>query len=104
MPWRHFDEPKRALAARAGIRLGDREISGTAVPTALLTTIRAEARRQVGVEIARVTLTVPADYQIPDPRRAAMIAAAEAAGPRDTEPLDEPAAVLADLTLCRNRS
>src|ERR1700730_19283747 len=63
--------------------------------TAMLARIRNEAERRCHEPLLRLTLTVPAGYPVPDPRRDAMIEAGEAVGFRDVELLsDASAAVL----------
>ncbi|MET3422504.1 WD40 repeat protein/actin-like ATPase involved in cell morphogenesis [Actinoplanes tereljensis] len=88
-------EFKRDLGQQAPIPLGDRDYPVSALVTALL----AAFREQAGEPVRRALLTVPASYRPGDPRRALMIAAAEAAGFDDVELLAEPvAAALAPLS------
>jgi molecular chaperone DnaK (HSP70) len=85
-------EFKRGLAADSSVVLGRRRFRPVEQVVALLAALRAEAERLHGGPIARALITVPASYGLGDPRRARMIAAAEAAGLDTVELLPEPVA------------
>ncbi|MDQ7907145.1 Hsp70 family protein [Phytohabitans sp. ZYX-F-186] len=85
-------EFKRGLAADSSVVLGRRRFRPVEQVVALLAAVRAEAERLHGAAISRVLITVPAGYGPSDPRRARMIAAAEAAGLDTVELLPEPVA------------
>jgi molecular chaperone DnaK len=85
-------EFKRGLAADASVVLGRRRFRPVEQVVALLAALRAEAERLHGGPIGRALVTVPASYGSGDPRRARMIAAAEAAGLDTVELLPEPVA------------
>ncbi|MFC0530684.1 Hsp70 family protein [Phytohabitans kaempferiae] len=86
-------EFKRGLAADTSVLLGRRRFRPVEQVVALLTALRAEAERLHGAPISRALITTPASYTSGDPRRARMIAAAEAAGLETVELLPEPVAV-----------
>jgi molecular chaperone DnaK (HSP70) len=83
---------KRGLAADTSTMLGRRRFRPVEQVVALLAALRAEAERLHGGPIARALVTVPASYVPGDPRRARMLAAAEAAGLETVELLPEPVA------------
>ena len=85
-------EFKRGLAADTSMVLGRRRFRPVEQVVALLTALRAEAERLHGGPITRALMTVPASYGPGDPRRARMLAAAEAAGLDPVELLPEPVA------------
>ncbi|WP_173158749.1 Hsp70 family protein [Phytohabitans suffuscus] len=85
-------EFKRGLAADSSVVLGRRRFRPVEQVVALLTALRSEAERLYGAPIGRALITVPAAYAPTDPRRARMIAAAEAAGLDTVELLPEPVA------------
>jgi molecular chaperone DnaK len=85
-------EFKRGLAADASVVLGRRRFRPVEQVVALLAAVRAEAERLHGGPIGRALVTVPASYGPGDPRRARMLAAAEAAGLDTVELLPEPVA------------
>ncbi|GAA1756908.1 Hsp70 family protein [Luedemannella helvata] len=85
LPRRYVDGPRRAVDADASIWLGDREITGSEALVAYLVAIKGDAERFYGGQVDRLTLTVPAGYQVPDPRRERLIAIGEQAGFRDVE-------------------
>jgi molecular chaperone DnaK len=83
---------KRGLAADTSVVLGRRRFRPVEQVVALLAALRAEGERLHGGPIVRALITVPASYTPSDPRRARMIAAAEAAGLETVELLPEPVA------------
>ncbi|MFD0748217.1 Hsp70 family protein [Phytohabitans flavus] len=85
-------EFKRGLAADTSVVLGRRRFRPVEQVVALLAALRAEAERTHGAPIGRALITVPASYGPSDPRRARMIAAADAAGLDTVELLPEPVA------------
>ncbi|GAA4674581.1 Hsp70 family protein [Phytohabitans rumicis] len=85
-------EFKRGLAADASVVLGNRRFRPIEQVVAMLAALRVEGERLHGGPIARAVVTVPASYGSHDPRRARMIAAAEAAGFDTVELLPEPVA------------
>ncbi len=85
LPRRYVDGPRRAVDADASIWLGDLEITGREALVAYLVAIKGDAERFYGGQVDRLTLTVPAGYQVPDPRREQLIAIGEEAGFRDVE-------------------
>jgi molecular chaperone DnaK len=95
-PGRYVAGPRRAVDAQAPIRLGDRELSGSQVLTAYLSTMAAEARDVYGSALPRLVLTVPAGYGVPDARRDTMIAIGEAAGFAEVELIADAVAVALD--------
>ena len=91
-PESYAAEFKRGLAADTSVVLGRRRFRPVEQVVALLAALRAEAERLHGGPIARALVTVPASYVPGDPRRARMLAAAEAAGLETVELLPEPVA------------
>lgn len=85
-------EFKRGLAADTSVVLGHRRFRPIEQVVAVLTALRMEAERLHGAAISRVVVTIPASYGPEDPRRARMVAAAEAAGFGTVELLPEPVA------------
>ncbi|MFY1633814.1 Hsp70 family protein [Solwaraspora sp. WMMB335] len=98
-PTAYAAEFKRGMAADVPVALGDRRFRPIEQVAAVLTALRAEAERRYGTPIGRTVVTIPASYGPQDPRRAQMIAAAEAAGLGPVELLPEPvAAAFAPVT------
>ncbi|WFE27013.1 Hsp70 family protein [Solwaraspora sp. WMMD791] len=91
-PTAYAAEFKRGMAADVPVLLGDRRFRPIEQVAALLTALRAEAERRCGHPVRRTVVTIPASYAPDDPRRAQMIAAAEAAGLGPVELLPEPVA------------
>lgn len=91
-PTSYAAEFKRGMAADVPMVLGDRRFRPIEQVAAVLTALRAEAERRYGGPIRRTVVTIPASYAPDDPRRAQMIAAAEAAGLGPVELLPEPVA------------
>ncbi|GFJ78586.1 hypothetical protein Phou_027660 [Phytohabitans houttuyneae] len=85
-------EFKRGLAADVSVVLGRHRFRPVEQVVALLAALRLEGERLHGAPITRTLLTVPAAYTSADPRRARVIAAAEAAGLETVELLPEPVA------------
>jgi len=83
---------KLSLAADASVVLGRRRFRPVEQLVALLAALRVEAERLYGGPVGRALMTVPASYGPADPRRARMVAAAEAAGLSTVELLPEPVA------------
>jgi molecular chaperone DnaK len=83
---------KRGLAVDAVAQLGTHRFRAVEQVAAMLTALRLEAERVEGAPVRRALVTVPAGYGPSDPRRAWMIAAAEAAGFSAVELLAEPVA------------
>jgi molecular chaperone DnaK len=96
MPRRYVDGPRRAVDADASIWLVDREITGTEALVAYLGAIKSDAERFYGGQVDRLALTVPASYQVPDPRRDHLIAIGERAGFRDVELVCDAACAVLD--------
>ena len=84
---------KRGLSTDASTQLGGHRFRAVEQIAALLTALRLEAERVHGGPVRRALVTVPAGYRPGDPRRAWMVAAAEAAGFSAVELLDEAIAV-----------
>jgi hypothetical protein len=95
-PRRYVDGPRRAVDAQAAIWLGDREISGPDALVPFLAAVKAEGERFYGGQLHRAVLTVPASYQVPDPRRDILVAIGEAAGFQDAELLTDATAAALD--------
>jgi molecular chaperone DnaK len=95
-PRHYVDGPRRAVDARAALRLADREVTGAEAMRAYLSTIADEAHHIYGSPIRRLVLTVPADYAGTDDRRDALVAIGEAAGFAEVELVDETVAVAFD--------
>ncbi|WJK34642.1 Hsp70 family protein [Solwaraspora sp. WMMA2065] len=91
-PTAYAAEFKRGMAADVPMMLGDRRFRPIEQVAAVLTALRVEAERRYGAPVHRTVVTVPASYDPDDPRRAQMIAAAEAAGLGPVELLPEPVA------------
>ncbi|MFC7481072.1 Hsp70 family protein [Luedemannella flava] len=91
-PTTYWAEFKRGLAVDTPVLLGHRWFRPSELVVTVLSALKAEAQRQLGGEIDRAVLTVPASYVNGDPRRARMAAAAEAAGFVAVELVPEPAA------------
>ncbi|MDG4767542.1 Hsp70 family protein [Solwaraspora sp. WMMD406] len=91
-PTAYATEFKRGMAADVPMVLGDRRFRPIEQVAAVLTALRAEAERRYGAPVRRTVVTIPASYGPDDPRRAQMIAAAEAAGLGPVELLPEPVA------------
>ena len=85
LPRRYVDGPRRAVDADASIWLGDREITGIEALIAYLAAMKSDAERFYGGQVDRLTMTVPAGYQVPDPRRDHLISIGERAAFRDVE-------------------
>jgi molecular chaperone DnaK len=83
---------KRGLGADVVSRLGTHSFRAVEQVAAMLTALRMEAERVEDGPVRRALITVPASYSSADPRRAWMIAAAEAAGFTAVELLGEPVA------------
>lgn len=84
---------KRGLTTDTSTQLGGQRFRAVQLIAALLTALRLEADRVHGAPVRRALVTVPTGYRPGDPRRAWMVAAAEAAGFAGVELLDEAVAV-----------
>jgi len=102
IPRRYIEGPRRAVDAQASMWLEHREVTGVEALTAYLTVVGTEARQLYGGDIARLTLTVPAEYQLGDPRREAMITVGEATGFHDVELVSSAIAAALDPQTDRN--
>jgi molecular chaperone DnaK len=87
-------EFKRDLGQDAPIVLGTRSYRPHDLVKILIARVRTAAQEQAGGPVSRAVITVPASYARGDPRRAMMIAAAEAAGFTTVELLPEPVAAV----------
>jgi molecular chaperone DnaK (HSP70) len=98
-PAGYGEDFKSNLSQDTAVQLGARRFRPVEQMAAVLATLRAEAERLHEGPVIRAVVTVPASYATGDPRRAWMIAAAEAAGFTTVELLPEPvAAAFAPLT------
>ncbi|MER7001790.1 Hsp70 family protein [Dactylosporangium sp. NPDC000555] len=98
-PRQYVDGARRAVDANAPIWLGDQLVSGVELVGSALKAIADEARRGYG-PIGRLVLSAPTAYRIHDPRREALVAAANMAGFPDAELVcDATAAVLDPMAL-----
>jgi molecular chaperone DnaK (HSP70) len=82
----------RTLDNDEPVQLGARRFRAVELVAELLSAIRSEAQRRYG-PVDRAVVTIPADHLPGDPRRARMVAAAEAAGFLAVELLVEAVAV-----------
>ncbi|GAA0802295.1 Hsp70 family protein [Spirilliplanes yamanashiensis] len=101
-PARYAQGPRRAVDAQAALRLGDRELTGSQALTAYLSTMAEEAHEIYGSPLARLVLTVPAAYGVPDARRDTMIAIGEAAGFGEVELITDAVAAALDPQTTRD--
>jgi molecular chaperone DnaK len=93
-PTAYRAEFKRDLGQDEPIVLGARSYLPQDLVSAVLARLKAAAEQLTGDQVSRAVLTVPASYDRGDPRRALMVAAAQAAGLGTVELLAEPVAAV----------
>jgi molecular chaperone DnaK (HSP70) len=94
-PDRYQPRLKQLLGETAPITLGGTAFRPVELVGLLFAGIRAEAERAGGVQVTRAALTVPVGFLAGDPRRNALIQAAELAGFTAVELVSEPIATVA---------